>query len=116
MKKRVKSNIITLVIIIAIIIFSFIILNTNNKAEISKETAKCIGDKSTLYVQLGCPHCEDQKEMFGENLQHINVIDCYYEKEKCISQNISMIPTWDISDKYYVGVQSIDKLKTLTGC
>ena len=117
LKKRLKSNLITITIIIAVIVLSVIILtNPGNKSEVPESTAKCIGENSALFVQLGCPHCEDQKEIFGNNVQYINVTDCFYNKETCIYENITAIPTWKINDKYYIGVQSIEKLKELTGC
>jgi hypothetical protein len=58
------------------------------------EISKCIGEKSILYIQLGCPHCETQKELFGEYYQNLNVVDCFYESDKCT--NIRATPTWRI--------------------
>ncbi len=116
LKKRLKSNLITIAIIIVIIVLSIILLSSGNKSEVPQSTSKCIGENSALFVQLGCPHCEDQKEMFGDNIQYINVTDCFYNKEECIYENITAIPTWKINSKYYLGVQNIEKLKELTGC
>ena len=59
-----------------------------------EEISKCIGQRSILYVQLGCVHCETQKEMFGEYYQNLNTIDCFYESNKCAS--ITATPTWVI--------------------
>ncbi len=80
----------------------------------SEEIAMCIGENSELYVQLGCNACETQKEMFGDNYKYLNVIDCWSEKEKC--SEIQYTPTWIINGEKYTGVQSIEKLKELTGC
>lgn len=112
MKKRVKSQIIIGIIILAIVIL--LLLPSKAPAETSEEIAKCIGEKSTLYVQLGCSHCEDQEELFGENIKYLNKIDCFYETEKCA--DIVGTPTWEIKNNLYTGVQSIDKLKELTNC
>lgn len=108
-----KANIITISIIIAIIILSLIILSKDS-SKVSKEDAQCIGENSELYTQLGCRACEIQEEMFGENYQYINSIDCFYEREKC--NQIEATPTWIIKGEQYKDVQSIEKLKKLTGC
>lgn len=114
MKKVNKSRLTTIAIIIAIIIISFFSLRPSKPILTDEETIKCIGEKSTLYVQLGCSHCEDQEELFGENLKYINRIDCFYETEKCA--DIKGTPTWDINGKKTTGVLSIETLKQLTKC
>jgi hypothetical protein len=113
MKKRTKSQIITYGIIISIVILSFLVLN-QKAPETPEELAKCIGKHSTLYTQLGCHACEAQKEAFGEKYQYLNVIDCFYEREKC--EGITETPTWIINGEKYVRVQTIQRIKDLTGC
>ena len=103
----------TLLIILGVIILSIIILNKSSQ-KTSEEIAKCIGQKSQLYVQLGCNACKKQEELFGENSKYLNIIDCWFEQEKC--SIITHTPTWIIKEKKYIGVQSIKKLQELTGC
>jgi len=110
-----KSDVITWTIILVIVLFAFIILRNPAPIPITdEEIAICIGKNSVLYVQLGCPHCDDQEEMFGEYKKHLNIIDCFYENDKC--ENISGTPTWKIKGDLYSKVQSIETLKELTGC
>jgi len=109
MKKR---NLITISIIIGVIILSVIILNRGNG--ISKQITMCIANNSELYIQLGCHTCKNQEKLFGENYQYLNVIDCWFEKEKCLE--IRYIPTWIINNEKYTGLRSIEELKELTGC
>ena len=109
MKKR---SLITILVILGVIVISMIIINSGNG--VSKETAMCIGENSELYVQLGCNACRHQEEMFGENKKYLNIIDCWYERDKC--SNIEYTPTWIINGEKYTGVQSIEELKELTGC
>ena len=108
-----KNNLITFVIIIAIIIFAFFAINKSSP-ETTEEIAKCIGENSILYVQLGCHFCKVQEDMFGENYQYLNTIDCFYESEKC--GEITVTPTWIIKGEKVEGVQTIEKLQELTGC
>ncbi|MBU4069995.1 MAG: hypothetical protein KJ646_03350 [Nanoarchaeota archaeon] len=110
-----KRNWISVLIIVLIIMFSIIILNTS-ASSISEEDAKCIGKNSELYVQLGCHACETQEKMFNENYKYLNVIDCFYEKDECIKKEISATPTWIINENKYLGVQSLEELKELAGC
>jgi hypothetical protein len=113
MKTKIKNRIINISIFILIMIIALIIINKPVQ-EVNKKTAICIGEKSSLYTQLGCHACEIQEKMFEENYKYINVTDCFYEREKCSS--IKYTPTWIINNEEYVGFQSIEKLKQLTGC
>ncbi len=108
-----KKNWVTLTVIVLVIILSVILL-TKSHPETSEEVAKCIGKNSELYTQLGCSACKTQEEMFGENYEYLNVIDCWFERDKC--SNIEYTPTWIIKGEKYVGVQSISDLQELTGC
>ena len=115
MKSKTKNTTTTIIIILAIALIAIFAL-TKKPAETDEELVKCIGSKSVLYTQLGCHFCEAQKDLFGENIKHISVIDCWYEPEPCTENNITSIPTWIIKNEKYEGLQTIDKLKELTGC
>lgn len=109
-----KNNIITLIIILSILLFSLYILTKPKENNTSEEVVKCIGQNSILYVQTGCPHCKTQENLFGENLKYIKIIDCWEQREKCI--HIDATPSWEINNELYRGIQSIEKLKELTNC
>ena len=113
MKRMTKKWLINLAIILIIILIAYLILK-NPKPETSEEIAKCIGKNAVLYTQLGCHACETQEEIFGENYQYLKVVDCFFEQSKC--SEITATPTWKIKGTFYKGVQSIEKLKDLTGC
>lgn len=115
MKKSTKKFLINILIIVIVILLALFILNKPSP-QTSEEVAKCIGENSVLYVQLGCSHCEDQEEMFGENAKYIEIVDCFFEKDICIEKEIPATPTWIINGEEYVGVQSISKLQEITGC
>jgi len=112
MKKR---GWITFCVILGVIILSAVILTRQNE-KVSEETAKCIGQKSKLYVQLGCSACVKQEKIFGDSYQYLNRTDCWFEREKCLEAEISATPTWIINGKSYIGVQTIEKLKELAEC
>ncbi len=112
---RVKKRGISFVIIIIVIIFAIFLIRRNSNS-ITKETTMCIANHSELYVQLGCHACEIQGKKFGNNYQYLNIIDCFFEREKCTEKQISATPTWMINGKTYIGVKDIETLKELTGC
>lgn len=110
-----KKNWITWLVILGVIIIAIVVLATKNShTETPEGISKCIGEKSVLYIQLGCLACEAQKNLFGENIKYLTLIDCFYEKEKC--SGIEGTPTWEIKGEKYKGIQSIEKLQELTGC
>ena len=103
-------------IVIVIVVLLVIFLLARDLSHIDKETSVCIGENSELYIQTGCHACEIQEEMFGDNYQYLNLIDCVLEKDLCIEKQIEATPTWIINNEKYRGVQSIETLKGLTGC
>ncbi len=112
-----KKRWLTIVIILAVFLISLYILNRDTP-EVSEDLVKCIGENSKLYTQFGCHACGIQEKMFGENYNYLNVIDCAVEgqRQKCFDADIKGTPTWVIDGEKYLGVQSIEELKSLTGC
>jgi glutaredoxin len=115
-----KSKLITPVVIIIMIILAGTIIYFKNfqpSSGVSEDVAKYIGNHSVLYVQTGCSHCKDQEDLFGENVKYLTIVNCLVESErqKCVSAGIEGTPTWIINNETYIGVQSIEKLKELTG-
>ncbi len=108
-----KKSWITLIVIIVTILIAILIL-TRSHPETSSEIAKCIGRNSELYTQLGCSACQIQEQLFRDNYKYLNVIDCWYEREKCTE--IEYTPTWIIKGEKYIGVLSIEELQELTDC
>ncbi len=117
-----KSSIATIIIILGVIAVAATIIISKSLVSgsgVSSQLAQCIGSHSQVYVQLGCSHCTEQENLFGDNWQYVNATDCYYNPSACsaITQNgYYSTPTWIIKNQTYQGVQSVDKLKQLTGC
>jgi hypothetical protein len=108
-----KSNLITILIILGIISLT-IFIKIKPQEITSEEIAKCIGENSKLYNQIGCPHCENQKNIFGENIKYLNIILCDNDWEQC--SQITGTPSWEINGEMYTGTKSIEELKKLTNC
>jgi glutaredoxin len=113
-----KENLITIGVVILVLVVAAYLIQNKPAEQASAELTKCIGQNSLLYTQTGCSHCKDQEDLFGNNIQSLNIIDCVQDGnlQKCIDAKITGTPTWIIKNQSYVGVQTIAKLKELTGC
>ncbi|MEC4895779.1 MAG: vitamin K epoxide reductase family protein [Oscillatoria sp. PMC 1051.18] len=96
------------------------ITHTSGKAEIALANhLQKIGAK--LYTAYTCPHCYEQKQLFGkEALAAIEDIECHpqgknSQTQLCQQANLPGVPAWEINGKLYLGVQSLEKLAEISG-
>ncbi len=76
--------------------------------------AKCIYKSgATLYISDNCERCEEQKNVFGENFEHLNPIEC---ENTCERKDVTKFPTWVFKGKKYESVLSLKRISELTGC
>lgn len=85
--------------------------------------AKCMSEKGVrMYGATWCPHCQEQKKMFGDYFRHIEYIECDSntpdnQVEKCRSDNIQGYPTWVFpKDAFTPGRRSLEELAKYSGC
>ncbi|MBR9683089.1 hypothetical protein GOV03_00955 [Candidatus Woesearchaeota archaeon] len=79
--------------------------------------AKCLTEKGIkMYGTEWCPHCKNQKELFGDSFKQVDYIDCDKRKSECAQAGIKGYPTWIIEGEKYPGVQQLGKLATLSNC
>ncbi len=63
-----------------------------------------------------CPHCKEQKKMFGSSFQYIDYHNCDKERAWCLDHGVQGYPTWVFPDgNLYPGTRSIEQLKALSG-
>jgi hypothetical protein len=66
--------------------------------------AKCLSQSGAkMYGAYWCPHCEDQKQMFGNSWQYVKYIECSLpnrggQNEVCDQADIKAYPTWEFGD------------------
>ncbi|MDX2271095.1 MAG: vitamin K epoxide reductase family protein [Cyanobacteriota bacterium] len=75
----------------------------------------------TMYGAHWCPHCLEQKELFGSAFKQVPYVECSPNggpgsptAQVCLDQGIRSYPTWVINDKTYPGVKSLEALAALT--
>ena len=67
-----------------------------------------------MYGTEWCPHCKNQKKLFGNSFQYINYTDCDKNRNECSIAGITGYPTWKINNQTYPGEQSIERLVQLS--
>jgi protein-disulfide isomerase len=85
--------------------------------------AKCLADKrAVMYGSFVCPHCDDQRKLFGSSFRYVTYIECSVRGSRqmtfpCIAAQIRYTPTWIFDDgERRVGLQSLKSLSEKTGC
>ena len=75
------------------------------------------------YGAYWCPHCHDQKMLFGkEAAALIDYVECDPKGQNSRAQlcqaaaaNVKGFPTWEIKGQFYSGTQSLEKLADVSG-
>jgi len=85
--------------------------------------AKCTNKSGArMYGAWWCPHCQDQKELFGYAFQYVNYVECSApgqrtENDTCKQAGIKNFPTWQFSDGTRAeGTLHLQALGEKTGC
>jgi hypothetical protein len=85
--------------------------------------AKCLGSKQAkMYGLYWCPHCLDQKEMFGKAFQYVPYVECAIKGSRemtpeCKAAGAKNFPTWQLpGEPLHEGVLSLEELSGRTGC
>jgi uncharacterized membrane protein/glutaredoxin len=74
-----------------------------------------------MYGAEWCPHCQDQKAMFGAAAKRLPYVECSMGRQgsaqttACRTAGIKTYPTWEIKGKRYEEVLSPLRLAELTG-
>lgn len=87
------------------------------------EFAQCINDAdATFYGAFWCPHCDEQKQMFGNSERLLPYTECstpdgQNQTQVCIDAEIKSYPTWEFADgSRQTGVMSFRELSEKTNC
>ncbi len=123
MVQRTKSNFILSIVGVAVIAGVFILVSTNSKPGKLDEFAQCLKDKGAVfYGAFWCPHCQNQKAMFGKSVKLLPYVECSTPDGKsqlavCTEKNVTGYPTWEFADgSKESGEVSLEKLAEKTRC
>jgi uncharacterized membrane protein len=79
------------------------------------------GSGAVLYTAYWCPHCHEQKELFGkEATARLKVIECAADgrnsqKALCDSKKLEGFPSWEIKGRIDSGVKPLARLAEVSG-
>ena len=73
-----------------------------------------------FYGAWWCPHCQEQKRMFGEAARYLPYVECDprssdAKPEDCRRAGVRAFPTWVIGGRKYEGTLSLEELARLSG-
>jgi hypothetical protein len=87
--------------------------------------ARCLADRGVkMYGAWWCPHCQEQKEMFGASFEYAPYMECgikgdlHGEAQVCKNQNVMHYPTWQFppTGERVERVFPLQELSDRTGC
>ncbi len=85
--------------------------------------AKCLASKQAkMYGLYWCPHCAEQKEMFGKAFQYVPYVECAIKggggiTAECKAAELKLFPSWQFgTGKPVPAVFPLEELSEKTGC
>ncbi len=99
------------------------LIRTPGKAGRLDSFATCLKDSGAkFYGAFWCPHCQNQKALFGSSAKLLPYIECSTPNGQdrlpvCTDAGITGYPTWTFTDgAVKTGEVSLEELSTLTSC
>ena len=85
--------------------------------------ARCLASKrAKMYGLYWCPHCIEQKQMFGDAFHYVPYVECGIkgsrdESTECKIAGVKLFPSWQFdAEPPREGVLSLEALSDKTGC
>lgn len=119
MKKQIAIIVGVLILVLAGAFFA----QKGTAPSIYDSFATCIKDSgATFYGAFWCPHCREQKTMFGSSAKLLPYVECstpdgQSQLAVCKDKGVSSYPTWDFANGERVnGSIELSDLAEKTGC
>lgn len=113
----------TILLSILLIVGASFLLGGAEKGSNLDTFAKCLKDKKTVfYGAFWCPHCQNQKKLFGSSEQYLPYVECstpdgQRQTQDCKKKNIKSYPTWEFTGgSRKTGEVSLEELSQKTNC
>lgn len=73
-----------------------------------------------FYGAYWCPHCREQKELFGSAAALLPYVECdphgaHPQPARCVARGIRVYPTWEFAGQLVEGVLTLDDLARRSG-
>lgn len=125
MEKKQKIFISVLgIVVLALILVAVFVKDGEQGPGKYDQFAQCLGEKgATFYGAFWCPHCNNQKDLFGSSKKYLPYVECSLpngngQTQICIDKGIQGYPTWEFADgsRPFSGEVSLEDLSAQTGC
>jgi hypothetical protein len=86
-----------------------------------EKLAKFMSEKGmVMFGAYWCPHCIDQKKLFGDAVKYIDYVECDAKgpnanPDECVANKIEGYPTWMYNGQQYGGYKSFSELAKIVG-
>lgn len=117
------KKIVWLLVVLALAAGIIWLIRTPGKPGKLDTFASCIKDSgATFYGAFWCPHCQNQKAMFGSSARLLPYIECSTpdgnnQLQICGDAGVTGYPTWKFpDDTVETGEVSLERLSELTSC
>ncbi len=105
------------------IIAAWLIIRHQSKPGTYDAFAQCLKDRGAVfYGAFWCPHCQNQKRMFGSSAKLLPYVECSTsdgesQTQVCKDKKIDGYPTWEFKDgSRLTGEVSLADLASKTAC
>lgn len=104
--------------VVLVLAFRFVIKRPGASAEALDTFAQCLAQRgATMYGAYWCPHCQNEKQAFGNSFRFVSYVECSAESKRCLDAGVKGYPTWIFADgRKFEGEQGIEKLSQESGC
>ena len=124
---RLKMRLSKIFFLCGIVLLFLCVAAAANAADKYDNFAKCLTSKGiSMYGDFRCPHCAEQKKLFGDSFQYVHYLECgtrgqpmtlANQQQACREAQIKHYPTWTFQDGDRLEtVQTLEKLSEKTGC
>jgi hypothetical protein len=124
-KKQILISVLIFVATAIILVGFYFLMNRNSlqKPTDMETFTKCLSDNGAkFYGAFWCPHCQNQKKMFGDSIKNVNYIECATsdgngQTDICKEAGITGYPTWKFQNgKEASGELTFQQLSEYSGC
>jgi hypothetical protein len=108
-----------LVVVVGLLVFAVTKETTPSAYD---DFAQCLTqDGVKMYGAWWCPHCQNQKKLFGNSFEYLTYVECSTASKSmnqtCKDDGIEGYPTWALGDGTRLsGEQSLQTLSEKSGC
>ena len=112
-----------MVLLLTLVVVGFCLTLGGAESTYLDTFATCLAQKNaTMYGSFLCPHCDDQKKLFGSSFRLVPYVECSVRGTRemsflCVAAQIRYTPTWIFADgERRIGLQTLKALSEKTGC